>query len=220
MKKLLLVIAGTYFLVSSVQAASFDCAKAQTEVERLICESPDLGKLDEKLAAIYENVIKSGNQAQSIKKSQGEWLRDRNECIEASCLKQAYSDRIFELSSPRQTQSDPCDGGGSWQIRDCAIQRSAQETVLLRKSLARLSKAYPVELRKKLAASQEAWVRYTEAQCEIESNPENDPMLESGLINFKYANASYCLKRLAEERRAAVDRLFQCLQHREQKDCQ
>ncbi|WP_160296756.1 hypothetical protein [Sphingomonas sp. ERG5] len=32
-------------------AASFDCAKASTRVEKLVCSDPQLSRLDERLAA-------------------------------------------------------------------------------------------------------------------------------------------------------------------------
>ena len=38
----------------SAQAASFDCSKAQTKVEHLICGDAELSKLDEKLGQEFQ----------------------------------------------------------------------------------------------------------------------------------------------------------------------
>jgi uncharacterized protein len=37
----------------TAQAASFDCAKAQSKVEHLICDNPEISKLDEELNAAH-----------------------------------------------------------------------------------------------------------------------------------------------------------------------
>src|SRR5215472_14292419 len=43
--------------IGTSQAASFDCAKAQTKVEKLICSNPTLSKADDALAAAYKKAM-------------------------------------------------------------------------------------------------------------------------------------------------------------------
>lgn len=43
-----------FFLYQTAHAASFDCAKAASKSEKQICASPELSKLDEELANIYD----------------------------------------------------------------------------------------------------------------------------------------------------------------------
>ncbi len=44
-------------LMPSVHSASFDCAKAKTKVDKLVCGDPKLSDLDEKLIALYNKVL-------------------------------------------------------------------------------------------------------------------------------------------------------------------
>ena len=56
MRKLII----TLFLLPSVSiAASFDCKKASTEQENLICSSPDLNEADEKMGEAYRYALKN-----------------------------------------------------------------------------------------------------------------------------------------------------------------
>lgn len=86
-------------LCASVQAASFDCTKAQSNVEKIICAKSDLSELDEKLAVIYKAALTDETQAVNIRQAQKRWLKERNSCGEADCLMSAYQRRIEELRS-------------------------------------------------------------------------------------------------------------------------
>ena len=43
---------------STTMAASFDCAKAVTNIEKMICSDAELSKLDEELSKAYSEVLK------------------------------------------------------------------------------------------------------------------------------------------------------------------
>jgi uncharacterized protein len=83
----------------SAHAASFDCAKASTDVERMICASGDLSALDETLAGYYRAAQDTLPGAKSCMQSdQRTWLaQTRNRCRDEACLKEAYLDRLSEL---------------------------------------------------------------------------------------------------------------------------
>lgn len=81
-------------------AASFDCIKAATRMEKLICSDPQLSKSDEDLAASYSKALKEASDPAAIKKQQREWLADvRKRCNDVACFKDAYSARIAQLAS-------------------------------------------------------------------------------------------------------------------------
>jgi uncharacterized protein len=61
---------------ANIDAASFDCGKAATKVETLICEDRALSKSDEDLAALYVNTLKQAADPLLVKKQQSEWLRN------------------------------------------------------------------------------------------------------------------------------------------------
>jgi uncharacterized protein len=109
---------GMLFLLTSAYAASFDCGKAASEVEKLICGNEELSRLDESLNKTYLEALKRPDIRKQMIESQRQWLKnERNACKDAECLKKAYQTRIKELglssygiaieSPPKTTGSPP-----------------------------------------------------------------------------------------------------------------
>lgn len=88
---------GCMGLAVSAQGASFDCGKASTKVERLICDNPYISELDDKLSAAYKAALKNKQQATAIRAVQRDWLEVRDECDTALCLLSSYEDRLKAL---------------------------------------------------------------------------------------------------------------------------
>lgn len=86
----------------SAHAASFDCAKAQSQVEKLICADVELSKLDEDMAAAYTKSANVSGGAASIRQGQKKWLKERNACVDAACVKNAYQSRAKTLAQSTQ----------------------------------------------------------------------------------------------------------------------
>lgn len=93
-------------MAASGQAASFDCAKATTKVEKAICADDGLSSLDDEMAAAYKLALKKGN-ASKIKSAQKDWLQERNSCASddsgayanmQECIKEQYNYRLFDLN--------------------------------------------------------------------------------------------------------------------------
>lgn len=83
-------------------SASFSCADASTVLENTICSNRKLSKLDRHMSEYYFKLKSSLNKEQSTQllNSQRNWLRGREkqcQTLEASCLIEYYSNRIFEL---------------------------------------------------------------------------------------------------------------------------
>ena len=81
---------------SMANAASFNCNKAATFVERTICANPDLSTLDDLMANNYRVMRAAGigAGAQShLKQSQRDWIKVRNKCSSIACLKFQYLER-------------------------------------------------------------------------------------------------------------------------------
>jgi uncharacterized protein len=100
------VIAGAflflYFTAASAPAASFDCAKAQSKVEQLVCDNPKLSELDGKLGQDYQAVLSKANaeQKQRVVAEQKHWLQHtRDVCETETCLKHAYWSRQAALQT-------------------------------------------------------------------------------------------------------------------------
>ena len=47
------------FLHAHGNAASFDCAKASSPTEKMICQNPNISKLDDRLSAAYKEAKKT-----------------------------------------------------------------------------------------------------------------------------------------------------------------
>lgn len=97
MRKLFLVIL-TCLALTQAQAASFDCAKAHTKTEKMICGDAELSKLDEDLGQAFRQVLQRDGVKQGTIESQRLWLKKvRDSCDDVACMKQAYQGRIKEL---------------------------------------------------------------------------------------------------------------------------
>ena len=102
MRLAFLVLAATLMgFASGVQAApSFDCSKASTRVENLICDHDRLAQLDSEMAAAYRTALRDSPWASAnkrIRREQKAWLSQRNRCETKCCLRQLYRDRISAL---------------------------------------------------------------------------------------------------------------------------
>ena len=81
---------------------SFDCKSAKHPNEKLICQSTELSKLDDRMVAVFDtlmNLLNSGDR-QQLRTHQREWLKDRLDCDDDFiCTKRAYTERIERLNS-------------------------------------------------------------------------------------------------------------------------
>lgn len=96
-----LALSSLLFSVSpDLRAASFDCDKAATAIEKTICSDKALSDLDVKLAGLYNDVIASMpvRDADAVKNSQRAWTQLRNLCKDNRCLTDSYNKRITELN--------------------------------------------------------------------------------------------------------------------------
>ncbi|MBI5556782.1 MAG: DUF1311 domain-containing protein [Deltaproteobacteria bacterium] len=81
-----------------VEGASFDCSKATTPVEKLICATPESSILDEELASAYTEALKKAREPALVKQKQRAWLKERNLCNDSSCINDHYRQRLAVLS--------------------------------------------------------------------------------------------------------------------------
>jgi uncharacterized protein len=86
-------------LLPSAQAASFDCAKASSFVEKAICSDQQLSAMDDQLARLYKAARADSSGNATLEAEQKAWLSSRDRCADAACLKKAYVDRIKALSA-------------------------------------------------------------------------------------------------------------------------
>ncbi|MEO1114760.1 MAG: MliC family protein [Pseudomonadota bacterium] len=89
---------------------AFDCAKAESSAEELICSNEDLAKLDRTLADVYGKAVAAiGTFADKdaalndFKAYQRGWIKGRDDCWKAddelACIKSDYEYRIAEITA-------------------------------------------------------------------------------------------------------------------------
>lgn len=109
---LALMMLNLFSIGFATQAASFNCAAAQTKTEHAICEHRALNDADVKMATTYHiirKLVPMGNGG-AIQDQQLKWLSLRNQCqANLSCLSKAYQIRqqTLELNMSRIYQQGP-----------------------------------------------------------------------------------------------------------------
>ena len=77
------LIVGLAIPFGNAQAASFDCKKSKSKLEKRVCSDPALGKADEQLAKAYNEALKGFVIPGFIKDSQRAWLNSAPVCLDA-----------------------------------------------------------------------------------------------------------------------------------------
>jgi len=84
----------------TVQAASFNCQKAATFVEKAVCQNDSLSALDDELNTVFNDALNNSADPKGLKKQEITWLKaKRNRCQTNACLEKAYKERIVALSN-------------------------------------------------------------------------------------------------------------------------
>lgn len=79
-------------------APSFNCQNASARVEKMICNSEELSKLDVQLSDVYKTALSADANKELIKQQQNNWRKNiRDACALDPCVKTAYKNRIAEL---------------------------------------------------------------------------------------------------------------------------
>ncbi len=91
----------------------FDCAKASSAVDRLICSDEGLARLDRELAGRFEELHRtlSSEGFAVLRSNQLKWLSSRNRCVAAEvpkdrsvgCVSDLYTDRADDLNTHYKT---------------------------------------------------------------------------------------------------------------------
>lgn len=85
--------------ITTALGPSFDCTKAATPVEKMICDSAELAEVDQQLAATYKKALGASNDVAAMRKAQNAWRREaRDICRDAKCVMDAYRTKLAELS--------------------------------------------------------------------------------------------------------------------------
>ncbi len=150
--------------VAPANAASFNCAKAKTDIEKLICNDSELGELDTALAKIYVKTRLSIGNSDEVDAAERDWLKTvRDKCGTADCLKSAYHARINQLAR-------------NFVSFDCEKAKTKVELLIcgddnLQYGDMQLAQAYRVlkgasNQQGKLIADQKSWLEQVRDKCD------------------------------------------------------
>lgn len=86
---------------AAASAQSFDCQRARTPVEKMVCADAGLRELDEYLGRYYSAArAELEGAASCLQLDQAQWLNSvRGACRTDACLKAAYLNRLGELDA-------------------------------------------------------------------------------------------------------------------------
>lgn len=128
-------------------SASFDCVKAQSQTEKLICQSAALSRVDEEMAAAYKNALGLASRfapddARNIRIDQIAWLKGSVQgCTDRECLASAYKERTDALVFYAAHVSDESPGSfaytGMYEVEQGMNQTGTLEIFQLRSSAIR-----------------------------------------------------------------------------------
>jgi len=108
------ILATVIGLGARAPAASFDCRKARTPVEKMICSDPQLSDLDARLARSYRRARDAGADPAALQAAQRTWLAtERGKCNDVPCLKQAYQQRLAAVDAAGGAKADSGKAGGA-----------------------------------------------------------------------------------------------------------
>jgi uncharacterized protein YecT (DUF1311 family) len=180
------------------EEASFDCSKAQSKVEHMICSSPDLSNMDDAMAFSYLIASAESKSAdmRQLAQQQSAWLKERDSCKNETCVKDQYEKQVQKLDAK------VCDfyTGGAMGDSIC----SGNKLDILNKLLEKLQKRYeifvmkeydkpdnfeiqPKEVNSALIKESKAWKNYINAKCWL------DGINEGGSFGWKNAFAQDCV---------------------------
>jgi len=151
-------------------AASFDCAKASSVSEKLICASSELSELDERYAKLYKQVRAEAADAALVKKEAVAAFQKReSRCVDAACLTQWYRNRIAKMVSELHMPT-ACLGSQNHtqiDINNCAAKKVHVAKTVMNEYYLKVIQITTgnIEMRKLVLSSQEHWRSHSEAHC-------------------------------------------------------
>lgn len=87
---------------------SFDCSKARSTTEKLICDDEDLARQDRELGRIHSRAKQAAADPRAFQReSDAEWAQREATCTDRECLQRWYAKRRAELAAAAQRTAAP-----------------------------------------------------------------------------------------------------------------
>lgn len=158
-------------------AASFDCTKASSSLEKTICSTPSLSALDDQLAQAYKDARSRSSNPDQLKATQVDWIKSVRLCqSEVACIEKAYKTRISELAPT--TSSAPVRQPGSTD--SSAIKTALNQVKVIFESMANADRKERIQ---QGIEGKSAFTEYTTnivGRCAVQSGSKALVKLSSG----------------------------------------
>lgn len=204
--------AGNVYAAEEIKP-SFDCAKAKTRVEKLICSDAELAKLDREMSSEYRTLMSDkkldGELKEILKNNQKKWLdsREKTPCLEnedvseqQKCIKNVYRIRIKEINDDK---NDFAGTGRFTPVFDCS-------KAFIKSAKMACSDAGVIQLNKKMDALYKKWLSVSKnkkAVIENQKKWKNNWFVRSTSCSLKIVSvgpddpaAVLCAKRKLSDR--------------------
>lgn len=188
----------TLFL--EAHAASFDCAKARSGAEKLICSDSTISALDDSLNEEYEFVSErnSDEENASLRAQQKTWLATRNKCSDIACLRRSYEIRIKELACSDKNTGSAFGASKCFGLRLSDAESTLNPLDKLYSASVIRASSNPENAKIVTTAERQKWLEYRDAYCELFGETEG------GSDGWKNAWAASCAVDETEKRIAAL----------------
>ena len=99
----------TPFASAQAPHPSFDCSRVKSAVNKMICASPELSALDNKLANDFNNARhQAGMNGKALQADENHWLAAvRNQCTTSDCVQHTYQTRDAEILRNSERAASP-----------------------------------------------------------------------------------------------------------------
>lgn len=201
-KSRLLPIYLLMLLSPTVLAASFDCEKSTTSVEKKICANPDLSALDDILSMVYR--VESEDEGRdAVQSSQKLWLKDRNRCTNVACIKSRYEERIINLCEEGTRVTGGAIGANACaSVRLDIAERKLGDLELKwdKEVISNRDDAEQEYMQQLITDERKAWRAYRNAKCTLYGAQEG------GAPAWQAAYSNYCMVEETEARIKGLNR--------------
>ncbi|ECG6537098.1 hypothetical protein E2M49_08665 [Salmonella enterica subsp. enterica serovar Frintrop] len=106
MSKLKLFVVFTFLLqIGTANAVSFDCSKAKSYSEKLICSDRELSEQDDELYILYKEAKTRYSDKSEFKKITTSLRNEREKCNSEDCVRDWYETAKLKYADLKKTQN-------------------------------------------------------------------------------------------------------------------
>ena len=114
-----------FLFCNLLSGASFNCTKASSNVEKMICTDVFLSELDTQMGTLYKEASKSTTNKKELLDNQRIWIKERENCATADCISSTTKNRISQLENLISTKSQDI----STNIKKVELQVGSTEKI-------------------------------------------------------------------------------------------